>query len=342
MNKNKIVMCSIGGVTLVAALVLGYFIWSAFEEKAEKLDDLETAKANVKRINSSKISPEQASVDALEENRRILAMWKDEAFAIVSQGDIAPKPEQAAAFKATLTDEARAEASKPGGVAGKIVKDDFEFGFKDLITGGRIPEEAQVPVLQRQWSDIKLFTDTLSDCGAIELQEVVIVPPKAAEPRQEAGPRRGPKGRRGAKEEEKKPLAAEQNYEIKFTARPLALVKIVNALATCKRFVAVDSLNFRRVEDTLAAALGEKGAEGASGGRRGGGRGGRRPARMQLEDAAAGQDGAEETARKKGLVIDPATDQPFAVTMKLTVYDFGTAGDKPESAADEKKEEEEE
>lgn len=340
MNKNKIVMCSIGGVTLVAALVLGWLIWSAFEEKTEKLDDLETAKANVKRINSSKISPEQASVDALEENRRILAMWKDEVFALVAQGDIAPKPEQAAAFKATLTDEARAEASKPGGVAGKIVKDEFEFGFKDLITGGRIPEEAQVPVLQRQWSDIKLFTDTLSDCGAIELQEVVIVPPKAAEPRQEAGPRRGPKGRRGAKEEEKKPLAAEQNYEIKFTARPLALVKIVNALATCKRFVTIDSMNFRRVEDTLAVALGEKGAEGARGGGRG--HGGRRPARMQMSEMAAGQDGAEETARKKGLVIDPATDQPFAVTMKLTVYDFGTAGGEKPEDADEKKEEVEE
>lgn len=335
MNKNKIVMCSIGGVTLVAALVMGWFIWTAFEEKTEKLDDLETAKSNVQRINSAKISPERASVEALENNRRTLAIWKDEAFALASRGDINPTPVEGPEFKSRLVDEARAESGKPGGVEGKIVKEGFEFGFKDLISGGRMPENAQVPLLQRQWSDIKLFTDTLSSCGAFELQEVTIVPPKAEEPQREASGKRGPRGKKGAREEEKKPLAAEQAYEIKFTARPLPLVKIVNALSTCERFVVIDSMSCVRQADVLAEALGEKTAEAGGGGRRGGGRGARGTRQRRGLDAASSEaaEADGEAANKKGIVSDPASDKPFVVTMKITVYDFGTENNKDADAA---------
>ena len=319
MNKNKIIMCSIGGVALVASLVLGYLVWSAWEEKTEKEDDLETAKANVRRINSSKISPEQASLDAFEKNRRDLAIWRDEAIALSSRGDRSPRrditPE---AFKRLLVDEAREEARRPGGVDGKIVKDGFEFGFKDFISGGRMPESSQLDTLQRQWDDVKFFTDILSAAGVSELQEITIAEKKveaAAQP-QQRGHKRGAK-----KEPEKKAVAETQGYELKFTARPLAFVKTINAFAHAERFVSVDSFSCKR-EDALAAALDEKSSSSdapATSSRR------RRSRRAAEEAENAQQNEESASTNKKGLVIDPGSQAPFIVTMKLTVYDFGTA-----------------
>ena len=88
MNKNKIIMASIGGVGLLAALVVGYLAYDGMSEKAEKLDDLETKKSQVKSINSGKISPEQAAVEAIDANRKKLAEWRAGAFALASRGDI--------------------------------------------------------------------------------------------------------------------------------------------------------------------------------------------------------------------------------------------------------------
>ena len=41
MNKTKILLLSIGGVALLAAAVLAYFIWDAFSAKAESAEELD-------------------------------------------------------------------------------------------------------------------------------------------------------------------------------------------------------------------------------------------------------------------------------------------------------------
>jgi len=320
MNKNKIIMCSIGGIAVLAALALGYLAFSAWQEKEEKLEELEASKGSVERIKKAAIAPTEQSLAAIEENRKALAIWRNEALAAASQGDISVDatitPE---AFKRQIGDEAREEAHKPGGAEGKIVKEDFAFGFKDLIAGGSMPDRSQLPFLQRQWYDIKLFTDTLSESGAIELLEVSIAEKKVEEP--VAKPKKGARGKKA--EPEKKPVADAQSYEIKFTARPTALVKTINAFAMATRFITVDSLTCVRIEDTLAAALGDKDKDAAQ-------RPATRRRRRRGADAEEGAENAEEgETAKKGLVIDPATESPFIVTMKLTTYDFGTKAEAP-------------
>lgn len=326
MNKNKIIMASIGGVALVLVAVLGYLSYSAWEEKNEKLDELEAAKGSVVRIRKAPIAPVKESLEAIEDNRRKFAIWRDDTLAVVSQGDIAPDaamtPE---AFKRTLVDEAREESHKPGGVEGRIVKDDFAFGFKDYISGGRMPDRESLPFLQRQWADVKLITDTLSDSGVVELVDLVIAERKAPEP-VEAKPKRGPKQKN--KPEATKPIADEQGYEVRFLARPLALVKVLNAFATCPRFVTVDSCTFARATDTIESMLGAKDKDQQSAAPRRGRRGRRGAAAEEAPEAEG------EEARKKGLVTDPATDTPFTVTMKLTTFDFGSAAKAPAEGDD--------
>lgn len=324
MNKNQIVMCSIGGVALVAAAVLGFFIYSAYAERTEKLDELDSSASAVKRINSAKVSPEQASVDAIAENTKLLTIWEGESRHIAAQGDrVVDADMTPEAFKRLLVDEARVEAARPGGVDGKIVKDGFAFGFKDYILGGAMPDRERLAFLQRQWEDVKLFVKLLSDAGVIEIVDITIGEKKLPEAEPEV--KRGPRGKKSA-EPEVKPQSDEQRYELKFLARAPAFVRAVNALATDERFITIDSFAFMRADDALAAALGDKGGESASrpaGGGRGRGRRGGFRAAAAAEETDAAADEAADSPRRKGLVVDPKTDTPFTVTLSVTTHDFG-------------------
>ncbi len=318
MNKNKIVMGSIGGVAAVAALVLGYLTYAAWEEKVENEDTLEGQKANVKRLSNAKIAPSAASVKAIEENHKTLAIWFDKAFDVASRGDKAFPRLTVAEFCNQLREEAIEKRALPGGVNGKLVDEDFAFGFRELSEGS-LPKPETLPTLQRQWDDIKLFVDTLATNGAVQLVSVEKSDVKAAEeqPRPAPPPPRGRNTRQQQVEE--KPLADAQTYTIVFLARPLALVKTINEFARTERFIVVDSLVFERATDALGDALGGKDKEEARPSR---GRGrGRGRGRASEEEASAE---GESEVRRKGLVVDPVTDVPFTVTMKITTYDFGT------------------
>ena len=51
---------------------------------------------------------------------------------------------------------------------------------------------------------------------------------------------------------------------------------------------------------------------------------GRRRRRRGGDEPSAAQASAEESAAKGGIVADPVLDDPLAVTMAVTVYDFGS------------------
>lgn len=333
MNKNKIVLSAIGGVALVASAVVGYLLWSACDEKSDMESELEGAKERVQRANSAKIAPTQASVDAIESNRKMLDAWRAEAVGAASAGDLAVDaavtPE---AFKRTMVDDARKLAKLPGAADGRIVKDGFGFGFKDYITGGSMPERAKLAAMQRQWREVKSFVETLAECGAAEILDITVA--AEAAPAEEAkAPQRGAKRPARAKDDgaERKDEVSAQSYVVKFLARPPALVGALNAFATCERFVAVDSCSFARADDTLAAMLGGKDKKE---GPRASARAGRRGRRPAAEESKEG----EEESKRKGIVTDPEIDLPFTVTLKMTTFDFGKATAAAKPSADDGKE----
>ena len=316
MNRNKIIMSAIGGAALLGAAVTGYFLYSASDEQEMKVEDLDVAKSSVTRISGAKVAPTEASVAAIVSNRMVLASWRGEALALASVGDFRVDPDMTSeAFKRLIVEGARDLSKLPGGVVGRLVKEDFGFGFKDFVTGSALPDRAKVPLLQRQWREICLFAETLSACGAVELVDVEVVE-TAAQPEPTPEPARGRRRGRKAAEEDKPDPVTVQAYVLKFTARPAALVKTINAFATAERFVVIDDFDFARESDVLQERMGgDKDKESASGGRRRGRRG------RQIEAESA--EGEENN--KKGLVTDPEIDPPFVVTMKLTTFDFGNA-----------------
>ncbi len=342
MNKNKIVMCAIGGTGLVIALVLGYLTYSAWEERVEKEDSLDSMKAKVKRISSGPIAPQQASVDAIDENCKNLAIWFDKAFDVAARGDKAfPAGVSQAEFRNQLREESDEKRKLPGAADGRLVAEDFDFGFKDILFEGKIPAAADIPVLQRQWDDIKLFVDTLAECGALQILRIEKEAPKAKEDEAAAEAQRqknhrnrsGRNNRRGAQaDEEENQLADAKTYTVEFLARPPAFIRAVNAFAKTERFVVAELVSFERKEDALDAILGgkEKDEPQAAPHRR------RRAAQEQQEAAAQEQQeaAAAQGAKKKGVVTDPVTEKPFTVTLKLVTYDFGTKGAGAAAAAE--------
>ena len=324
MNKNQIVMSATGGVALVAVLVVGYLAYSALEEQSERTEDLEAAKQSVERINKSKIAPEQASADAFDANRTVLRTWTQESLALASAGDMAPeKGVTAASFKQRMVDDSR-ELSKLPGFGGPIVKPGFGFGFKDIITGGSMPDPSKLEILERQWSEVKTVVEMLSAAGATELTSVTVVD-KVPEPEPDA---RGRGQGRAAAEVPRKSPASAQSYEFRFLSRPAAFVRVLNAMAASGRFMAVDDFSLVRPEDALASVLG----------------GGKdrletdRKSRRHRRAAEQAESAEGEEVSKKGLVTDPASAAPFVATVALTTYDFGS---KAEGKGDEAKEEQE-
>ena len=329
MSKNQIVMLSIGGVALVASLALGYLAFSAYSAKSEASENAERDSGAVRSLLGAAISPDASSVAAVNKNRDALAGWTEAAVSTAAAGDrsIATDVNEAA-FKQKLVDEARVMSGLPGGVDGKIVKADFPFGFPDFVSGDKLPEKAELPRLQRQWGDVCTLVKTLSDCGVVEV--VRIEPGVAkqqvqptAEPKKDT--KKSKKRKKGKDAEDEKPAYTEEKYAIDFRAKPAALVKVVNALATSQRFIVVESLDFARESDMIGKALGEGDKKGADAEQQSSRPRRRRRGSEQSEFGAdvAASDAASET--DKSIVNDPDKEEPFLVKAIVLTYDFGSA-----------------
>ena len=348
MSKNRVILAVIGGVIAIAVLVAAFLTWQAYSAKVaardgddeEGTDGLETVVGRAQTLSRKPIYPCAESVKALKADAETLSDWRTEALRFAARGDRPVEKTTTAAFKTFIVTDARRIAALKGAVNGSLVKPDFAFGpFKDYIAEGKMPPEAQLTEIQRRWDDVATIAETLAACGVDELTDVAFrddAAAKEAAEKENATKNRRARGGKNAAKKESTVRPSAYGYTFAFQARPSALVKVVNALTTCDRFVVVDSLTFDRTRDVFAEALGgdeKKNAEAQHVGRRGRRRGGRGG-----DDAAAfAQAAGAESAAKSGIVTDPAADAPFAARMSVTVYDFRTLEPEAETKDDVKK-----
>ena len=322
MSKNKLVMCVIGGVAGVLALAIGWLVYSESDAQEAKRAELQTQQSAI----SQNAWADPKAAKAHKDNKKAIDDWADDAFKRVSEM-ARPNPhrgEAPAAFRLRMFKKQRELMKLPAGSETKIIKDTFYFGerFKDFIDPNTAanPAEADVPALQREWGDVVHFTEILLKSGATELTAVTVVqPPKPVE---ENKPRRGGRGPSKSVESVDPYPSTEKNYEFTFLARPEALIKVLNAVASDKdRFMAIDSISFEQADDPLKKILGEgeKEKKDNAGGRR---RGGRRSG--GLLDSGKEE---EEDVIRKGLVTNPETAAPFTVVMKVSTIVFAKADD---------------
>ncbi|MBO7684098.1 MAG: Amuc_1100 family pilus-like protein [Kiritimatiellae bacterium] len=269
MNKNRVILAVIGGVIAIAVLVAAFLTWQAYSAKVaardgedeEGVDGLETVVSRAQELSRKPIYPCAESVKELKAGEETLADWRAEALRFAARGDRPVVKTTPAAFKTFIVADARRIAALKGAVNGALVRPDFAFGpFKDYIAEGKMPPEAQLAEIQRRWDDVTTVAETLAACGVDELTDVAFRDGDAAKEKEAAArdasknrPRRGGQ-KAAARESSVRPSA--YGYTFAFKARPSALVRVVNELTTCERFVVVDSLTFDRTRDVFAEALG--------------------------------------------------------------------------------------
>lgn len=353
MNKQKMVLAVIGGVFGIGLLVMGYLVFSAYSAKVTALegDDeegvqgLETVVANAEQLSRKPVYPCQASVLAVESNATAVAEWREAALRQASKGDRFFEKTTAAAFKTMIVADAKRLSMLPGAAGGRLMKPEFTFGpFHDYIGGGKMPEEAQLATLQRQWDDLATLVEMLSKCGVAEITSIGLA---TAETKPEPAP--AAKGKNARRPQPKKPAAKGKNagkaedlsapnvqsYVLAFSAKPASMVQVINGFATSERFIVVEDFGFTRPQDAVVLALGGEAKKDNKEAQAGSRRSRRRGARVEEEKPAAKDE--DEGGKKSGVVTDPTLDKPLAVTMRLSVCDFRSLEENAETKEEEVK-----
>lgn len=337
MNKSKIVLAAIGGVTLVAALAAGFFLWQASNAKTavlegdfeEGTDGLDAVMQKAASLAGKAVFPSQESEKMFEANREKFDEWRAEALNLASRGDRKYQETTPAAFKEFLLNEAKRLSSLPGSANGCLIKPGFPFGpFKEFILDGKLPPEAKLPSLQRQWDDITFAIETLRTAGALEVTGLEIkAPAKPVEEKKAVGKKkrssRRPAAGRKQQDETEKEEASCESYVLTFLARPAALVRTLNALSTCERFVTVEGFSFFKESDYLVEAISsnkKEASESVTKKRSSRSRSRRREAKEEEQKVET----PRERALRMGIISDPSCDSPLTVSVTFSIRDFGT------------------
>lgn len=348
MNKTKMILAGIGGAAGLAVLVLAFLVWQAFSAKTaaiegddeEGTDGLETVQSKAQGLSRKPVYPCAASLSAIEKNQKAVDDWRKEGLALAARGDKVFPKTTPAQFKTDIVRDAKRLMALPGAAEGKLMKPDFAFGpFKAYITEGKMPADAELAALQRQWDDVTTVTELLATNGASELVDVQFAAAKNDEEPETKDVKRGKKNARGTKREAQGTDLSHApksfSYVFTFSARPAAFIRTLNALEENERFITVDGFTFTRPGDAIAEALGgdeKKAAAQSSSGRRG-----RRGRRGEAAQTAASEAGGKDSASpngKNGIVTDPLLDAPMLVTMTVSIHDFRSLEEEKKSEED--------
>jgi len=330
MTKQQTIGAVGAGVFVLCAGALGYLCWDAMSGLAEAEEELVGAQETYKNFSKG-IFPSAEAIKAVKANASAYRAWYTNAVALAAAGDFKAAEETAPQFKQRLQDEVTGLVKLPGGVSGALAQPTFLFGF-DRILGenGVMPESREVPTLVVQLDTVSRVAHILSESGVLEMTAVNCLPPPKEE--DESAPKKGKKkvaAQKAAAEEG--PKTTVLTYAFEFTTRGAALVEALNRLAAEKRFFTVTSLAFNPSADTIGdhltaikqaqdearqakAAAAENGGT-ATGGRRRGRRSGSFDAEVENPT----------TLDVDPLVTDPESDAPLAVSLTITVHDFGRA-----------------
>ena len=325
------------GVFVLCAGGLGFGAYLAWSGRCEAEEELEAAVGGFRSHYEAAVFPSKRSLDSVLSNKVSYTDWHASALALAARGDRKFPVELPPIFKQRLQREVRRMAALAGGVEGKIAAPAFLFGFEQYLgEGGVLPQEQDVPRLTVQLDTITQVVDMFAEVGVLEVKAIRRIEQKAASEEEDDGARRPAKAKKGAGKEADAPQETCLAYAFEFTARPAALVAVLNRLTSCPRFMTVKNLSFRETADVIVEHLNavENVKNQKASGRGATGRRGRRGA-AAAESAAQG---AAEAAVNP-LVVDPELDAPIQVNFTLEVRDFGRGAAAPsaEDAATEAK-----
>ena len=320
-SSGKAVLGGAGAAFALVAAVLGYFLYDAYSCRTEADENLETAIGDFHRFNSAAIFPSKKSIADVKTNAAAYASWRAEALELASRGDKVFPEEPETVFKQRLQTEVSRMRALPGGVGGRISAPAFFFGFDQYLgDGGVLPAREDVPRLASQLDTITRVVDICAQAGVLEVKAVQrLAKPQPKEDEDDRSRQRNRKKRRQSKAQQE-PEFTSLEYSFELAARPAAVVKVLNSLASDSRFMVVSSLALRESADMIVDKLNAVAAaeQQKSSSRRRGRRG------RVRDDAEFNPESDDASAKVDRLVVDPELDAPIVASFKLATYDFGS------------------
>ena len=317
MSKNQMTAACGLGAWVLAAAALGWFYYSALDERQTAEEDFDSAAASIDELYNSAIFPNQAAIDAVKSNETAYAEWRAASLERASRGDKVFEEMSGVQFKQTLIDRVGELRKLPGGTAeGTICAATFDWGFGKLLAeNAPLPQRQETPRYLAQLAFVTSFAGDIADAGVVEINSVIC---KDAAPPPEDPKAKRDKAKSKKKAEETVDPLRQLDFEFVFLARPQALIKVLNGLVRDERFVVVTSFTFKPVSDTVMSKLsgGDKKEDQP------------RTSKRRRSRGAADEAVAEEEEKKDILIFDPETGSPLQVTLKLSVYDFGKGGER--------------
>ena len=335
MTKQQKIYACFGGAVGVCALVLGWFLYSAYadyqaalEGDEEGTEGLSAAKEkNNKFYTQSKPFPSSDSIKQIQSNKTVYAEWINRATVMAARGDCPPPPSDldGTVFKQNLFEQVTRMQKYPGGVNGRICSDKFLFGFDQYLgEAGKTPETLELPKLYAQFVTITNVVDLFRASGVLEIRKLERVEVK--DDVENANARGGQRNRDGKGKAGQNAAAALEpkyfDFNLEYVVRASSFVKVLNGLAKSQRFYVVSNLSFEQEGESLKARLDR--IESASSGGNSSSRDNRR---------GRGRDRSQENKEEieSGVVTNPETT-PILVRMKLSAYDFGKSKAQVEAA----------
>lgn len=274
MSRKHLPLYVGGGVTLVLAGVLGFFLFQQTGTYEETKDSLNGAQRKLVRLtNREPAFPSEANVEQEKKQIETYRKYKDDLFAAMRKGQEDLWESNRDGFRrrlqeclTTLENEARKHAV---GLPPR-----FPFGFQRYIAGA-LPEDGEIQRLMAQLQAVTAICGILYDSGIAELRGVERMEfeksAQAAGNDENSSARARRRGRdRGDEETSKAPtelyvdpdhLFCKEHFAVTFTARDDALWKILDRLAQGAPFIVVTGVTVTNPERPAVAQVSGSGGE---------------------------------------------------------------------------------
>jgi len=171
-----------GAVSLVAVVLLVFFIFKAGAETSDLRSEVTRLKSEQSRLVSMRPFPSEESFTFLRDKQRNLEARRGEIQEIILENQIAPIPMNRSLFGDFIRSEfvpplvAAATEATAGGEQGVILRDPA-FGLQTYLDGG-LPDPREIPALMVRLETMRHISGILFSSG---ISELVRIEPKSAE-----------------------------------------------------------------------------------------------------------------------------------------------------------------
>ena len=338
MSRKHLPLYVGGGVTLVLAGVLGFFLFQQTGAYEETKDSLNGAQRKLVRLtNREPAFPSEANVELEQKQIEVYSKYKDDLFAAMRKGQVELWESDRDGFRRRLQ-ECLGNLMRDASTHSVQLPPRFPFGFQRYIAGA-LPEDEEISRLMAQLQAVTAICGILYDAGIAELREVERTEfeknAQASGSDENASGRLRRRGRdRGEEETSKAPtelyvdpdhLFCKEHFAVTFTARDDALWRILDRLARGAPFIVVTGVTVTNPERPVVAAVQVSGEESSG------------AVSQDVWTSAGGRNtlsGTQAEELPRELRISAGQEKP-EVRMELDVYRFLEKIDETEAEGEE-------